>query len=151
MIFAGINSRILAGPLANPLHECNRLIDPHRAAGIMTIFFEIKYEQDTRRSRRRIGLLPRSGHDAQEMIGLPDRIGRIAVVIGAPEQPGPSRCLLSHSVIRIARERRITGFVDHAQDAFGFHPGKIDPHRVVVRQVHNRIGRKSRDWQRQNR
>jgi hypothetical protein len=47
MIFAGINARIFARPLAYPFYECHRLIDPHRAAGIMTVFFEIEHQQHT--------------------------------------------------------------------------------------------------------
>ncbi len=54
-------------------------------------------------------------------------------MVGAPEQPGPGRRLLPQGVVRIARERRITGFMNYADDAFGLHPGKIDPHCVVVR------------------
>src|SRR5439155_15157959 len=47
IIFAGINPRIFAGPLVNPFDECHRLIDPHRAARIMTVLFEIEHQQDT--------------------------------------------------------------------------------------------------------
>jgi hypothetical protein len=64
MIFAGINARIYAGALANPLDKSNRLIDPHRASGIMTILFEIKDQQDARASHRRIDLRPRAGYGA---------------------------------------------------------------------------------------
>ena len=90
-----------------------------------------------------IGLCPGTGNDPQKMIGLPNRIGRIAVMVGAPEQPRPGRRLLPQGVVRIARERRVTGFMNHAHNAFGLHPGKIDPHCVVVRHVHHGISRKS--------
>src|ERR1051325_9109309 len=116
MIFARVNTRKLARPLANSFDECDRLINTHCAAGIMTIFFEIEHEQDAFRSRGGIGLGPCIGNDAKKMIGLPDRIARIPVMIGAPEQSGPSRGLLSHGVMRIALERRVTGFMDHADD-----------------------------------
>ena len=133
MIFAGINARILASPLADPFYKCNRLINAHRPAGIVAIFFEIEHEQDASRSRCWIGLRPGIGNDAQKMIGLPDRIGRVAVMVGAPEQPGPGRRLLSQSIVRIACEWRVTGLMNYAHDAFGLHPRKIDPHCVVVR------------------
>ncbi len=64
MIFAGINAGIYAGPLANSLNKSNRLIDPHRAAGIMTILFEIEHQQNTRASRSRIHLRPCAGYSA---------------------------------------------------------------------------------------
>ena len=46
IIFAGINAGIFAGAFVDPLDERDRLIDPHRAAGIMAILFEIEHEQD---------------------------------------------------------------------------------------------------------
>ena len=64
MIFAGINAWIHAGALANSLNKSNCLINPHRATGIMTILFEIKDQQNTRASRRRISLRPRAGYSA---------------------------------------------------------------------------------------
>src|SRR4029453_2926809 len=103
MIFAGVNAWILASSLANPFDECNRLINAHRPAGIVAIFFEIEHEQNASRSRCWIGLRPGTGNDAQKMIGLPDRIGCIAVMVGAPEQPGPGRRLLPKGVGRWRR------------------------------------------------
>ena len=47
MIFAGIDAGVFAGAFMDPLDEGDCLIDPHRAAGIMTILFEIEHEQDT--------------------------------------------------------------------------------------------------------
>jgi hypothetical protein len=64
MIFAGINARIYTGTFANSLNKRDRLINPHRAAGIMTILLEIKDQQNTRASRPRIDLRPRAGYRA---------------------------------------------------------------------------------------
>ena len=64
MIFAGINARIYAGALANSFNKSDRLINPHRATGIMTILLEIKDQQNTRASRPRIDLRPRAGYRA---------------------------------------------------------------------------------------
>ena len=64
MIFAGINARIYAGTLANSLNKSDRLINPHRATGIMTVLLEIKDQQNTRPSHGRIDLRPRAGYRA---------------------------------------------------------------------------------------
>ena len=43
---SGYGRSVAVGALVNPLYERDRLIEAHRAAGIMAIFFEIEHEQD---------------------------------------------------------------------------------------------------------
>ena len=135
MVFAGIKAWIFARALANALDEGDRLIGAHRSAGIMTILFEIEHEQDTSRTRRRIGLRPCAGDNAEKMIGLSDGIGSVRVVIGAPEQTRVRGSLLPKDVLRIALERGIRGFMNYTDNSFVFHRHEIGTHQVVMRKI----------------
>ena len=72
-------------------------------------------------------------HNIQKMLGLTNGIGRIAEMIGTPEQAGASRLILPGTVIGIMIETGIRGFVNHCYDAFVFHPLEVRAHKVVVR------------------
>src|SRR5882757_2053851 len=76
------------------------------------------------------------------MISLTDRIGSVGVVIGSPKQPCACRCHLPVQIFRIAYETWIRGFMNHADNAFVFHGGKIRPHHVVMRKVYHVAGGK---------
>src|SRR5205085_1023338 len=149
MVFAGIKTRIFSGALANSLNEGNRLIDTHRATGIMTVLFEIEHEQDARWSRQRTGLRPRIGDDTEEMIGLPHGIGRISVMICPPKQARLGGGLLSGGILRIAIETRVGRLMNDADNPLAFHRGKIRPHQVVMRKINNVAGGKRARWQRE--
>ena len=73
------------------------------------------------------------------MLGLSDRIGGIAKMIRAPEQSGAGGGRLAGAVIRIAIEARIGGLMNHADNALAFHSFEIDPHQIVVRQIHDAV------------
>src|SRR6266480_457060 len=76
------------------------------------------------------------------MISLTDRIGTIGVVIGSPKQTCACCRLLAFKIFRIAYEMRIRGFMNHTDNAFAFHRGKIRPHHVVMRKIHHVAGGK---------
>ena len=71
------------------------------------------------------------------MLGLPDRIRRVGVMISAPEQTRPSRGLLPRGVLRIAIEPRIGRLMNDADNALASHRGKVRTHQVVMRQIHD--------------
>ena len=48
-ILAAVNARILSRALFDPLNKTRRLIDPHGAARIMPVLFEIEHEKDAAR------------------------------------------------------------------------------------------------------
>ena len=70
------------------------------------------------------------------MLGLFDRISRIAEMVGAPKQSGARRRCLARAVIGIAVKPRISRFVNHGDDAFALHRFEIDSHAIVMRQIH---------------
>src|SRR6266496_3200431 len=76
------------------------------------------------------------------MVSLTDRIGSVGVVIGSPKQTCACRRLLAFKIFRIVYEMRIRGFMNHPDNAFAFHCGKIGPHHVVMRKIHNVAGAK---------
>src|SRR6476620_8853152 len=47
MVFARINPRIYTGARSNAFNKRDGLVGAHRSTGIMTVLFEIKYQQDT--------------------------------------------------------------------------------------------------------
>src|ERR1043166_455788 len=87
MVFAGINTGIHTGALANAFNERNCLIRPHRSARIVAVFLEIEYQQNARaRPNCGVRLRPGTGDNTQEMIGLPNGITSVCVMICSPEQ-----------------------------------------------------------------
>src|SRR5205809_6037316 len=134
MVFAGINSGIPAGALADPFNEGNRLVGAHRAAGIMTILFEIQHEQDPIGTRQWVGLGPCAGDHTEKMIGLPDRIGRVSIMISAPEQTRPSGGLLPCEGLRITIEPLIGCLINNTEDDFALHRGTARTHQIVMRE-----------------
>ena len=149
MVFARINTGIYTGARPNAFDKCDSLVGAHRSPGIMTIFFEIEYEQDTcARSHCRIGLCPRSGDNTEEMISLPNWITSISVVICPPEQSRLQRSHLAIQIFRVTNEGWVGGFVNYAHNALTFHCGKIGTHHVVVGKVHYVRCRKRADRKR---
>src|SRR5947207_5387136 len=73
------------------------------------------------------------------MFRLANGIGGIAKMIRAPEQSGAGGGRLAGAVIRIAIEARVGGLMNHADNALAFHSFEIDPHEIVVRQVHDAV------------
>jgi hypothetical protein len=71
------------------------------------------------------------------MIGLTKRIGSVCVVISSPKQTCACRRLLAFKIFRIAHEMRISGFMNHSDNAFTFHRDEIRPHHVVMGKVHH--------------
>src|SRR5581483_1071486 len=132
MIFAGIGARIYASALTDSLNESNGLVSSHRATGIMSILFEIEHQQNTRISRGRTSLRPGIGYNTEKMVSLPDRISRVGVMIRAPQQAGLERSQFAIEIFRIALKPRIGRFMNHPDNAFTFHRGKIRPHHVVM-------------------
>src|SRR4029077_17169388 len=64
MVFARINAGIYTGARANAFDKRDRLVCAHRSPGIMTILFEIEYEEHARAgSPRGIGLCQGTGND----------------------------------------------------------------------------------------
>src|SRR5438132_480060 len=80
------------------------------------------------------------------MIGLPNRITCIGIVVRTPEQTGLERSHLSVQIFRVACERRVRGFMNYADDALAFHRAKIRTHHVVMRHVYDARGAKSTRW-----
>src|SRR4029077_16797770 len=137
MVFARVNTGIYTSALANSLDKRHCLIGPHRSPGIMTVLFEIEYEQDTcARSHRRISLCPGTGDNTEEMISLPNWITSVSVVIRSPEQSRLQRPHLPVQILWVANEGRIRRFVNRTNNALTFHCGEIGTHHVVMRQIH---------------
>src|SRR6266446_7433617 len=84
------------------------------------------------------------------MIGLRNRICAVAIMVRAPQQPGLRRGRLSLKTSPIALQARKGRFVNHADDAFAFHRDKIDPHQIVMRQVHDAVAGEGEEWHEQN-
>src|SRR5438552_18991077 len=137
MVFARIDTGIHTGAFTNALNKRNGLIGPHRSSGIVTIFLEIEYQQDTcARSHRGIGLRPGTRHNTEEMISLPNWITSVSVVIRSPEQSRLQRPRLPVQIFWVANEGRIRRFMNNADDALVSHCGEIRPHHVVVREIY---------------
>ena len=77
----------------------------------MPILFEIEDEQNAIRMQRRSP--PLRLHHTQKMLGLTNGIGRIAEMIGTPQQAGSSCRILPGAIIRVTIETGIRGFVNH--------------------------------------
>src|SRR6266513_750806 len=73
------------------------------------------------------------------MFRLANGIGGVAKMIRAPEQSGAGGGRLAGAVIRIAIEARIGGLMNHADNALAFHSFEINPHEIVVGQVHDAV------------
>src|SRR2546421_4147715 len=133
-ILAAINARILSRALFDPLDKTRRLIDPHGAARIMPVLFEIEHKQNA--ARLDGGAAPVHRDDIQKMFGLADRISGVAEMVSAPEQTRARSRRLAGAVIRVAIEARISRFVNHADKALALHGFELDAHQVVVRKIH---------------
>ena len=70
------------------------------------------------------------------MISLSNRIACVGVVIRSPKQAGSQRTHLPVQIFSVALKRGISGFMNHADDAFAFHRVEIRTHHVVVREIH---------------
>src|SRR5438105_9947552 len=82
------------------------------------------------------------------MFRLANGIGRVAVMISAPEQAGADRGGLPLAVIRIAIEARIGAFVNDADNSLPLHRGKVHSHQIVMRKVDDAVPRLGADQQR---
>src|SRR5438067_1037807 len=145
-VLAAIDAGIFSGPLFDALDETRGLIHAHGAPGIVPVLFEIEHEQDAARLNGRSA--PVRLHDAEKMLGLANGIGGVAEMVGAPEQSGPRRRGLPGAVISIAIEPRISRFVNDADNSFPFHSLEIDPHQIVMRQVHDAVSGEGRSNER---
>src|SRR5205809_2920822 len=132
MVFDGIKAGIFSGALANSLNEGNRLIGTHRAAGIMTVLFEIEDEQDARRPRQRTGLRPRVGDNTEKMIGLPHGIGRVSVMISSQKQARLGGGLLSGGIVHVAIEARVGRLMNDADDPYDLKRCNMQQNQVVM-------------------
>ena len=83
------------------------------------------------------------------MIGLRDRTGAVGEMIRAPQQTGPSRLKLSFRISPVALPARKRRFVNDTDNAFAFHRDKIDPHQIVVGQIHDGVAGKGGERQEQ--
>src|SRR5882757_5697203 len=118
MVFARINTGIYTGAGANPFGKRDCLIGAHRSPGIVTILFEIEYQQDTcARPHRGIGLCPGTGDNTEEMISLPNWITSVSVMICSPEQSRLQRPHLPVQILWVANGGRVRRFVNDTDDA----------------------------------
>src|SRR5262249_43605312 len=63
-IFAGINTGVHTGALENAFDKRECLIGSHRSPGIVTIFFDIEYQQNARAGPNcRVSSRPGTGHN----------------------------------------------------------------------------------------
>src|SRR5438552_14189618 len=85
------------------------------------------------------------------MIGLRNRIGAVAKMVRAPQQPGLRRGRLSLKISPVALQAREGRFVNDADDALAFHRDKIDPHQIVMRQVHDAVAGDRTKWENRER
>jgi hypothetical protein len=84
------------------------------------------------------------------MLGLADGIGRIGEMIRAPEKARARRRGLPRAVIGITHARRISGFVNDADNALPLHQFEVDLHQIVMRHVHHGVRPgEGRRWQRE--
>src|SRR6266404_4262016 len=85
------------------------------------------------------------------MIGLRNRICAVAKMVRAPQQPGLRRGRLSLKISPVALQARKGRFVNDADDALAFHRDKIDPHQIVMRQVHDTVAGEGAKWEKRDR
>src|SRR5438874_6125777 len=71
-ILASVNAGIFSGPLLDAFDKARGLSGAHRAAGIVTVFFEIEHEQNT--ARLETGTSPVRSDDIEAMFGLTNGI-----------------------------------------------------------------------------
>src|SRR6266478_1496337 len=85
------------------------------------------------------------------MIGLRNRTRAVAKMVCAPQQTGLRRGPLSLKISPVALQARKCRFVNHSDDALAFHRDKIDPHQIVMRQVHDAVAGKGAEWEKHER
>src|SRR6266404_7143168 len=89
----------------------------------------------------------RRGDRCDEMIGLRNRIGAVAKMVRAPQQPGLRRGRLSLKISPVALQARKCRFVNDADDAFVFHSDEIGADQIVMRHVDHAVAAKCAQWE----